>query len=100
MNLSFNLQDPEYKEIFEVLAGLKRAEEVAQFLVDLCTPKELMALASRWQVAKLVEQGVSYREICEATGASTATITRVGRCLQFGKGYKSVLQRRARKAKP
>jgi len=73
---------------------LKTVEDCERFFTDLCTPAELAALTDRWRVARLVEQGVPYREIYERTGVSTATITRVARCLQYGVGgYRHALER-------
>lgn len=92
MSRNFQPQRRDLKELYEVMAGLETPQDVRDFLIDLCTPNELMALAGRWQVAQLVKRGLSYREISDATGASTATITRVGRSMQFGKGYQRVLE--------
>ena len=69
-------------------------EEAAAFFDDLCTLKELQSLAQRLQVARLLRAGNTFTEIAERTGASSATIARVNRCLQAGPGgYKTVLDR-------
>lgn len=70
--------------------------EMARLLSDLCTPAELRALAERWHVARLLDAGeLSYREIHEATGVSTTTITRVARFLRQEphQGYRAALDR-------
>jgi TrpR-related protein YerC/YecD len=79
-------------KLCSALASLQTAAEYKRFLEDLCTPGELRAMADRWQVAKLIEQGIPYRTINEMTGVSTATITRVARSLSYGAGgYKQLL---------
>ena len=84
------------RALFEALLSLKDAGECASFFSDLCTPAELEALAGRWKVARLLDQELPYREISEKTGISTATVTRVARCLTYGRdgGYRRALDRR------
>lgn len=84
------------RALFEAVLALKGAADCAAFFADLCTPAELEALAGRWKVARLLDQGLPYREISEKTGISTATVTRVARCLTYGRegGYRRVLDRR------
>lgn len=78
----------------QVLALIDDPEDVQDFLVDLCTPAELEALADRWSVVPLLDQGVSYRSIHEQTGVSVTTIGRVARWLDHGTGgYRAALQR-------
>lgn len=82
------------QELFKTIAALKSKEECQRFLVDLCTPAELAAMADRWKAARLLHAGLSYREIYDKSGVSTATVTRVARCLTLGAGgYKLVLDR-------
>ena len=84
----------EMKELFAAIAVLKTEAECKKFFRDLCTLSELKAMAERWQVAKKVQKGISYREISKITGASTATITRVAHWLHHGMGgYKLMLER-------
>lgn len=86
----------ELQDLFRAIAGLESKEECKQFFTDLCTPAELMAMADRWKAAKLLREGLSYREIYEKSGVSTATVTRVARCLALGAGgYRLVLERLA-----
>jgi len=76
------------------LAGLTEPEEVRAFLVDLCTPAELEAMADRWRVVPLILKGVPYREIHELTEVSVTTIGRVARTLETGTGgYATSLRR-------
>ena len=63
-----------------------------KFFEDVCTIKELQDIAQRLEVAKLLSQKKNYQEVCKLTGASTATISRVNKCLLYGRGgYKTVL---------
>jgi TrpR-related protein YerC/YecD len=81
-------------ELFEALRSLKSRPELESFLRDLCTLGELEAMAHRWQVARLVDQGLPYTEISEKTGASTATVTRVAHWLNHGEGgYRVAIDR-------
>lgn len=80
-------------ELSTVLASLTDPTDVESFLVDLCTPAELEALADRWVVVPLLAQGVPYRTIHEQTGVSVTTVGRVARCLENGTGYRAALER-------
>lgn len=76
------------REMYEAILTLNTVEECMDFFDDLCTVTELHAMEQRFQVAMLLEQGLIYNEILEQTGASSATISRVNRSLQYGKeGY-------------
>ncbi len=90
-----NNQNPDaIAELFEVLSLIQDPQEMARFMKDLCTPQEISALAERWRVCRLLNEGdLSYREIHDITGASLATITRVARFLKDEPhhGYRSVL---------
>lgn len=78
------------------LAALSRPEDVQAFLEDLCTPAELEAMADRWKVVPLLQQGVPYREIHERTGVSVTTTGRVARTLEHGhRGYAAAIDRLA-----
>lgn len=86
------------KELCEALALLETPEEFYSFLRDLCTPVELTAMAERWQICKLLHNGMSYREIHNEIGASMTTIGRVARFLKdepYG-GYDMLLDRIAK----
>ena len=80
--------------LFQAILALKDPEECRAFFQDLCTVAELKAMAQRLEVAQLLDQGLIYNDILRRTGASSATISRVNRALQYGAdGYKTVLPR-------
>ena len=86
--------DTELEELLRALLVLTGKEEAKALLDDLCTPKEVQAMAQRLQVARLLREGRTFTDIAERTGASSATIARVNRCLQAGPGgYRTVLDR-------
>lgn len=90
------LREPFVDKLFEAILLLENVEECYRFFEDISTVSELKALAQRLEVAKMLESGSTYTAIAEGTGASTATISRVKRCLNYGAdGYKLVLQRLA-----
>ena len=68
------------------LRALETPEELRRFLVDLCTPAELEAMADRWAVVPELAEGRAYREIHDRTGVSVTTVGRVARCLSLGAG--------------
>ncbi|MBP5552872.1 MAG: hypothetical protein J6X41_05775 [Spirochaetales bacterium] len=79
---------------FNAVLSLKTAEECQAFFKDVCTIKELQDLTQRLQVAMLLDQGRNYQEISKQTSVSSATISRVNRCLVYGDGgYRTVLDR-------
>ena len=87
------MDEAHIKDLYEAFAVLKSADEISMFMQDLCTPQELVAIAQRYQIAKLLSENCRYAEIVEKTGTSTATISRVNRCLQYGDGgYGRALQ--------
>ena len=80
--------------LFEAILALRDREECRAFFQDLCTVAELKAMAQRLEVAQLLDDGLIYNDILQRTGASSATISRVNRALQYGAdGYKTVLPR-------
>ena len=81
-------------ELFEAILCLKDKEECYLFFEDVCTVNELLSLSQRFEVAHMLKEKRTYLEIAEKTGASTATISRVNRCLNYGKGgYRKALER-------
>lgn len=83
---------PRLKNLAKVLASIKDETETLNFLRDLCTTEELVELAGRWEVAKMIAKGMPYRDIAEKTGISTTTITRVAHWIKHGEGgYKKAL---------
>jgi TrpR-related protein YerC/YecD len=82
--------------LYESILELKTVEECRSFLEDLCTVAELRAMEQRLEVAMYLNDGLIYNDILERTGASSATISRVNRCLRYGAGgYQAVLPRMA-----
>ena len=83
-------------QLLDAILALRTREEARAFLADLCTPAEVRAMAERWEVARLLDEGrLSYREIAEKAGASTTTVVRVARFLKDMpyRGYRVVLDR-------
>jgi TrpR-related protein YerC/YecD len=82
------------QSLYGAFLTLENADEVRQFLLDLCTPSEVEAIVDRWWTASLLKEGRSYREINEITGVSVTTIGRVARYMNMGEGgYRLALRR-------
>ena len=82
------------QEMFDAILTLEEEEECYKFFEDVCTVNEVLSLAQRFEVAKMLTQGHTYMEVAEQTGASTATIARVNRSLNYGgEGYEMVFAR-------
>jgi TrpR-related protein YerC/YecD len=95
---SHEWRTPQIADLFKTIVSLKTEEEAARFFRDLCTISELEAMSHRWHAARLVDEGRPYLEVAKATGASTATVTRVAHWLKYGDGgYRSALDRRKRR---
>ena len=83
-----------FDNLFEAVLKLKTVEECRKFFEDVCTIKEVDAISQRLEVARLLSNGKNYQEVTALTGASTTTISRVNKCLQYGKGgYSLVLDK-------
>lgn len=81
-------------ELCEAFLSLKNKEECYAFLEDICTIKEILEMSQRLSVAKLLNKGMSYAQISQQTGVSTATISRISKCIEYGNGgYKTVIER-------
>lgn len=94
MSANPKLKDTLTDQLFQAILRLKNEEECYQFFEDICTIGELRSLAQRLEVARMLQQGSTYDDIVARTGASTATISRVKRCLHYGAdGYKLILSR-------
>lgn len=84
----------EVRELFRAILSLDSEEECAAFFEDICTVKEIQDLSQRLQVAAMLNRGEKYQTIEQMTGASTATISRVNKCLVYGSGgYRAVLDK-------
>lgn len=89
-----NIKTEEMNRLFDAILSLKNREECYAFFEDICTVNELVALSQRLEVAKGLINDKTYIEIAEETGASTATISRVSRALNYGNdGYRLVYER-------
>ena len=88
------MQSEPVRDLIRAILSLKSEQEVEHYLTDICTVNEIATLAQRQQVAFLLKEDLTYNEIEEKTGASTATISRVKRSLmQGGDGYDAVYER-------
>lgn len=94
MNYSSRIKSDQVDSFFQAVLKLENMEECYRFFEDICTIKEIQSIAQRLEVAKLLKLSNTYNEIEEKTGASTATISRVNRSLNYGvDGYNIVLRR-------
>ena len=85
-------------KLYEAVIAIDNKEDCKNFFLDLCTINELKAMSQRLQVAKMLKDDVVYQKIADETGASTATISRVSRCLNYGNnGYSLVLEKLEKK---
>lgn len=82
------------KDLFEAILTLENVEECFDFFEDVCTVNEVLSIAQRFAVAKMLKENKTYLEVAKETGASTATISRVNRSLNYGNdGYEMVFSR-------
>lgn len=92
--MSKNIRTEAVDKLFDAILSLKDKEECYRFFEDVCTINELLSLSQRFEVAKMLRERKTYLEIAEKTGASTATISRVNRSLNYGNdGYEMVFAR-------
>lgn len=92
--MSKNIKTPTVDNLFQAILSLKNADECYTFFEDICTVNELLSLSQRFEVARMLREHKTYLEIAEKTGASTATISRVNRSLNYGNdGYDMVFSR-------
>lgn len=88
------LMDENMHKLFQAILSLKDLQECAHFFEDLCTVSELKSMSQRLEVALMLDKKYVYTDIAAKTGASTATISRVNRCLNYGsEGYRAVNDR-------
>ena len=89
-----DMRNESFDRLFEAILSLKSVEECYRFFEDVCTVKEICEIAQRLDVAGYLHEGKNYQEISSLTGASTATISRVSKCLNYGSGgYALVLKK-------
>ena len=85
----------DFNELYKAVLSLENEEECRLFFEDICTIKELETMSQRLEVAKLLSGGATFNEIVAKTGASTTTISRVNRCLNYGDGgYRKVIDKK------
>lgn len=82
------------QELFELIVSLDNAEDCQALFEDMCTVKELENMAERCYAAKLLLDGATYAQVMEKADISSATLSRVSRCVQYGEGYSKVLKAR------
>lgn len=80
-----------YRELFETILKLETVEDCEDFFNDLCTFKELDSMSGRIKAAKLLIKGETYDDIIKQTEISSATLSRVNKCVKYGNGYKKFL---------
>lgn len=88
------LKNESIDRLFQAIVSIQNVEECYKLFEDICTINEIQSLAQRLEVAEMLNEHKTYNEICEKTGASTATISRVNRALNYGaEGYHMVMSR-------
>ena len=93
------LHNPDVDALFEAVLSLKNLEECYAFFEDACTIKEILDISQRLKAAKMLSSGANYADVSRETGMSTATISRVSKCLEYGAGgYKTAIERTAQTA--
>lgn len=94
IGMNNKLKTPAVEQLFQAVLCLKDVDECYDFFEDVCTINELLSLSQRFEVARMLREHKTYLEIAEKTGASTATISRVNRSLNYGNdGYDKVFER-------
>ena len=89
-----NTKQESADRLFDMILSLKSRDECRAFFEDICTIKEVTDMAQRLDTAFLIDEGLSYQAISDRIGVSTATISRVSRCLNYGAGgYRTVIDR-------
>lgn len=88
------IKDRDTDIMFEAMLSLENTEEFYHLFDDLCTVAEMKEMSKRFKAAIMLDKNIPYNEICSKTGLSTATISRVNRCLKYGSdGYRNVIDR-------
>ena len=91
-----NFDISKFDNLFHAVIKLETLDDARKFFEDICTIKELEAISQRIEVAQLLSEGKNYQDVSKLTGASTATISRVSKCLNYGAGgYELVLQQKS-----
>ena len=85
--------DEKISRLYRLIASMKTEEDCKALFSDLCTEKEIEKMAERVYAAQLLLEGKTYNQVIAETDISSATLSRVSRCVQYGKGYRQVLQK-------
>lgn len=89
-----HLKNPTTNALFQAILSLQNMDECYTFFEDLCTMKELADMAQRLEAAKMLLEGKTYEQIVKSVEISTATISRINRCIQYGNGgYEQIIKR-------
>ena len=92
--MNSKIKDRDTDIMFEAMLSLENIEEFYRLFDDLCTVAEIKEMSKRFKAAMMLDKNIPYNEICAKTGLSTATISRVNRCLKYGSdGYRNVIDR-------
>ena len=83
----------EIEKLYELIPLIQNKEDCKELFEDLCTYKEVEQMAERIRAAKLLMQGKTYQEVISQTNISSATLSRISRCVQYGKGYSKLLKK-------
>ena len=93
VNKVANDKNKEIEKLYELIPLIKNKEDCKDLFEDLCTYKEIEAMAQRLHAAELLLDGVTYEQIVKQTGISSATLSRVSKCVKFGTGYKKIFNK-------
>ncbi|MEE1053494.1 MAG: YerC/YecD family TrpR-related protein [Acutalibacteraceae bacterium] len=85
-------KDSDIKELYSLILSLDSIDDCAKLFDDLCTAKEIEQMAQRVKAARLLIEGKTYNQVMEQCEISSATLSRVSRCVQYGKGYKEFIK--------
>lgn len=83
----------EMSELFKAILSLETEDECLDFFEDLCTIKEIEQMTQRYAAAKLLSEGRTYEDVISLTEISSATLSRVSKCIKYGKGYKNIINK-------
>lgn len=87
------VKEKEINDLYELFVSIASVEDCRDLLEDLCTYKEVEQMAERIRAARLLMEGKTYQEVIALTDISSATLSRISRCVQYGKGYSRLLKK-------
>ena len=87
------MNQKDINDLYDAIVSIDNKEDCKDFLDDLCTYKEIEQFSQRFKAAKLLSKGDTYEQVTAKTDISSATLSRVSRCLKFGKGYKKIINK-------